>query len=284
MALGASGASLLLHWAIEPFFQPDRALILFIPAIITVTLIAGPRFGVLTAAISGIVIWYATLLVNNYVFSHADIVTFCIYVVSCAIAIVLVHWLRESQAQERLLRKEFQHRTKNLLALVQALANQTFRGEAPVEEARNAFLSRLMALARANEAMGDFGLNRVDVGFLIRTVLKSFSDRFECHGPDAYLDSRMARNLSLTLHELATNSAKYGALSVPLGTVRLVWKIGNPGQRIDFIWQECGGPPVSPPARKGFGSKLLESMFENGKMEFVKDGLVYRAEIPMAPA
>ncbi|HLY05966.1 MAG TPA: HWE histidine kinase domain-containing protein [Rhizomicrobium sp.] len=282
LALGAAGASLLLHWAVEPFFEPDRALIVFIPATVIVTLIAGPRFGVLTATISGIAIWYATLVVNHFTLSHVDIVTLCIYIVSSAIVIILVQWLRESQAQESLLRRELQHRTKNLFALVHGLAYETIRGEAPVSELRGAFLARLAALGRANETMGDFSLDRVDVELLIGTALKSFSDRFECHGPEAYLDVQMARNLSLALHELATNSTKYGAFSTPSGRVQLVWRIGNPGRRLDFVWKECGGPPVSPPTRKGFGSRLLENLFDDGEMEFACDGLSYRVEIPLA--
>lgn len=284
LALMAAGVTFLLHWAVVPFFHPDRGLIVFIPATVLVTLIAGPLYGVLTAALSGILVWYLTLPpVNQFALSHADAVSLCIYVFSSAIVILLVYWLRESRAQERLLRNELQHRTKNLFALVQGVANQTLRGETSLEEGRAAFVSRLAALARANETMGDIARDRVDIDRLVRSVLKTFSDRFDYRGSEAYISGQSARNLSLALHELATNSAKYGALSVPPGTVQISWDAALRGGQLTFVWHESGGPPVSPPKRVGFGTKLLRTLFDQTDVAFARDGLVYRVEIPPAP-
>lgn len=283
LAIGAAAITFLLHWTVVPFFHPDRGLIVFIPAIVLVTLIAGPGFGALTAAFSGLLVWYLTLPpVNEFALSHADAVSLCIYVFSSAIVILLVYWLRESRAQERLLRKELQHRTKNLFALVHGLAQQTLRGDAPIDRVRDAFIGRLMALNRANETMGESGLDRVDLDYLVRSVLKSFSDHFVCHGAEAYLDGQTARNLSLALHELATNSAKYGAFSSPEGSVIVTWETAAPGAHLSFVWKETGGPTVAPPIRIGFGSKLLKTLFGRGEVEFARDGLVYRVQIPPA--
>ena len=283
LALVAAGISFLLHWGVEPFFQPDRGLIVFIPATVLVTLIAGPRYGVLTAALSGLAMWYVTLPpVNDFALTHADAVSLCIYVVSTGIAILLVHGLRESQAQERLLRNELQHRTKNLFALVHSVASQTLRGDVPLDEARTAFVSRLTALNRANETMGDFAFDRVALDPLVRAVLKSFSDRFEYCGGEAHVSGQTARNLSLALHELATNSAKYGALSAPPGMVQVSWNVPARGEPLHFIWRESGGPPVMPPARRGFGTRLLKTVFDSADVEFARDGLVYRVDIPLA--
>ncbi|HLY05709.1 MAG TPA: HWE histidine kinase domain-containing protein [Rhizomicrobium sp.] len=283
LALCAAAISFLLHWEAEPFFQPDRGLILFIPAIVLVTLIAGPRYGIVTAALSGVAMWYVTLPpVNDFSLSHADSISLCTYVFSSAFVILLVYWLRESRAQERLLRNELQHRTKNLFALVHGLAQQTLRGDSPMELARDAFLARLSALGRANETMGESGLDRVDLDFLVRSVLKSFSDRFACRGTEAQVNAQTARNLSLALHELATNSAKYGALTSPRGKVEVVWEPAGSAGYLTFVWLETGGPQVSPPTRTGFGSKLLKSLFNSGEVEFARDGLVYRVEIPLA--
>lgn len=282
-AVAAATVSFVLHWAVEPFFQPDRGMIVFIPAIVLVTLVAGPRYGVLTAALSGIAMWYVTLPpVNDFALSHADAVSLCIYVISSGIAILLVYWLRESQAQERLLRNELQHRTKNLFTLVHGVANQTLRGDVSLDEARAAFVSRLTALNRANETMGDAALDRVALDPLVRSVLKSFSDQFECRGTEAHVNGQTARNLSLALHELATNSAKYGALSAARGTVQVSWGVSVQGGALNFVWRESGGPPVTPPARRGFGTKLLKSVFGSADVEFARDGLVYRVEIPPA--
>jgi two-component sensor histidine kinase len=281
LSFAAAGLSFLLHLALEPFFHPDRGLIVFIPAIVLATLMAGPRFGALTAAISGIAVSYDALFVGDFRLSHADATDICMYIASSTIAIVLVHWLRESLTQERLLRKELQHRTKNLLAIIHSLVYQTLRGDAAMEEGRNAFIARLSALSRANDAIGEGGLDRVDLAFLVRSALKSFSDRFECHGDEAYISPQIARNVSLVLHELATNSTKYGAFSVPLGIVHVSWQAVNRVGLLNFVWQECGGPPVSPPAQTGFGSKLLSTLFDKGDVQFARDGLVYRVEIPL---
>lgn len=283
LALFAAGVSFLLHWAVEPFFQPDRGLIVFVPGIVLVTLVAGPRYGALTAALSGLAVWYVTLPpVNDFSLSHADAVSLCIYVVSSGIAILLVYWLRESRAQERLLRNELQHRTKNLFALVHGVANQTLRGDVSLDEARAAFVSRLIALNRANETMGESALDRVALDPLVRAVLKSFSDQFEYRGTEAYVNGQTARNLSLALHELATNSAKYGALSAPRGTVQVSWKVATSSAPLNFVWRELGGPPVAPPTRRGFGTKLLKTLFDSADVEFARDGLVYRVDIPPA--
>ena len=145
--VAAAGLSFLLHLAVEPLFHPDRGLIVFIPAIVLATLMAGPRFGALTATISGIAVSYDALLVGDFRLSHAEAIDTCMYVASSATAIVLVHWLRESLGQERLLRKELQHRTKNLLAVIHSLAYRTLRGDAAMEEGRNAFIARLSALS-----------------------------------------------------------------------------------------------------------------------------------------
>lgn len=280
LAFAAAGLSFVLHWAVEPFFQPDRGLIVFMPGIVLVTLIAGPRYGVLTAVLSGVAVWYVTFPpVHTFVLSHPDTVSLFIYVISSGIAIVLVQWLRESRTRERLLRNELQHRTKNLFALVQGVASQTLRGDAAMEEARGVFLSRLTALNRANETMGDSTLDRVPLESLVRAVLKSFSDQFEVHGKEAYVTGQTARNLSLALHELATNSAKYGSLSAPRGTVRIGWDTASTVGALNFVWCELGGPPVAPPTRRGFGTKLLHTLFDSANVEFARDGLVYRVTI-----
>lgn len=282
-SVAAAGVSFLLHWAVVPFFHPDRGLIVFIPATVLVTLLAGPFYGVLTAALSGLAVWYVTLPpVNDFALSHADAVSLCIYVLSSGIAVLLVYWVRESRAQERLLRNELQHRTKNLFALVHGVANQTLRGDAPIEEVRQTFLARLTALSRANETMGDPALDRVALDRLVRSVLKTFSDHFECSGAEAYVDGPTARNLSLALHELATNSTKYGALSAPLGRVRISWDVAARDTSMNFVWRELDGPPVTPPTRRGFGTKLLHTLFDGAEVDFAHDGLVYRVELPLA--
>jgi two-component sensor histidine kinase len=183
-----------------------------------------------------------------------------------------------------LLRAELQHRTKNLLALISSLAHQTFQGDLAIETARNAFIARLTSMARASETIGAAGADPVSMALLVQSALRSFPERVCCVGEEAYVNSVTARNLSLALHELATNSVKYGALSAPSGAVQVSWQAAKPGGPLNFVWRERGGPPVVPPTRRGFGSKLLESLFDKGEMQFVNDGIIYRVHVPATVA
>ncbi|RZJ44565.1 MAG: PAS domain S-box protein [Brevundimonas sp.] len=177
---------------------------------------------------------------------------------------------------------EMAHRVKNILAMVQAIASQTFRQVTTVEEGRTAINARLNALARAQDIL--IQPDRPDAGILsiVEGALEAHrtGQRISIAGPDLPLRSQQGLGLSLALHELATNAAKYGALSTEHGRVDVSWTV-TPEDEFVFDWVESGGPRVVLPERTGFGTKLVERVvapYFNGKaaLDFDPSGVRFR--------
>lgn len=174
--------------------------------------------------------------------------------------------LGRALSEQRVLVQELAHRARNMLGLVQALATHTPADEPSARAYRDAFLGRLGALARAEDLTFEDHAQRLDLARLAPRVLGSFvAERPEAvaiEGPTLWLPARMGRILGLVLHELATNATKHGALSVPDGRVRLAWTTeeGGGGPRVRLRWAEEDGPAVAPPARQGFGTRLLTTL------------------------
>jgi two-component sensor histidine kinase len=199
--------------------------------------------------------------------------------------------LKEAVERQALLSGELQHRIKNTLAMVGAIANQTMRGES-VAAAREAFAARLMTLSLAHDILTQTSWTDAPIKEVVNGALaphRSGHGRIGASGPDLVLQPKQALALSVALHELATNATKYGALSAN-GKVEIVWANetidGEPSFR--FTWTESGGPPVTEPApgRKGFGSRLIEQMLGNdfsGKVRtaFHADGIVCELIAPL---
>jgi two-component sensor histidine kinase len=155
---------------------------------------------------------------------------------------------------------ELNHRVKNTLATVQAIARQSFRSGPLDSRARETFEARLQALSRAHDLLTRENWDGTDMASVVAQVLAPYQrQRFEIGGPELRLTPRVALALTLALHELATNAAKYGALSVPTGRVTITWTVRpSDPPHLALRWQERSGPPVSPPSQKGFGSRLIE--------------------------
>ncbi|HEX2762912.1 MAG TPA: HWE histidine kinase domain-containing protein [Allosphingosinicella sp.] len=172
-----------------------------------------------------------------------------------------IHERKAAEEHQRLLINELNHRVKNTLASVQAIAFQTLKGDLPLADARARFEARLMALSGAHnllteENWGGAALDRVLEG----ATEHLGAPRFDMAGPPLRLSPRAALAIAMAIHELGTNAAKYGALSVDAGRVRISWFLE--GDRLRLVWEERGGPPVSPPSRQGFGSRLIERGLE----------------------
>jgi two-component sensor histidine kinase len=187
---------------------------------------------------------------------------------------------RAEQIEEILIR-EVQHRSNNLLAVVQSIANKSLSGEYPLKDAKKAFEARLHALARANKQLTKSNWSGVDLREIARFELEPFGERAMVDGINLIVNAQYAQNFSLTLHELATNAAKYGALSNADGRVKVSWTIIAEARnnRLNFKWQEKGGPFVAAPTRSGFGTSLLKAMFSNVRFDYSAEGLTCEIEV-----
>lgn len=200
----------------------------------------------------------------------------------------------EKLAEERqqLLTRELQHRVKNTLAMVSALANQTLRRATDVQDGLQAFSTRLIALGKAHDILTQTSWTSAPISAIVESALATHrpqdEERLRASGPSIRLTAKQSLALSLALHELATNAAKYGALSNDTGRVIVEWSLTSPdGERkLGFVWREVDGPPVTPPQTRGFGSRLVEQSLavEFGgdvEMDFRPEGLVCRIDAPM---
>jgi len=171
---------------------------------------------------------------------------------------------KRAEAHRDVLIGEMSHRVKNVLATVQSIASQTLQQSASVEAFKPAFNGRLRALAQAHDLLMDEGWAGADVGALVDRILGPHRTmdrtRIVTKGPRIILPPQRGVALIMILHELATNAAKYGSLSVPSGAVEVTWRGDDDDGRsqIRLCWIESGGPRVKVPSRRGFGSKLIE--------------------------
>jgi PAS domain S-box-containing protein len=172
---------------------------------------------------------------------------------------------KRAEANRELLLQESQHRIKNTIATVQAIASQTLRHTPPEEQ--KAFVARLHALGQAHDLLTSEHWDRAPLGAVVGRALGPFQaqgrKRIAAKGPNIWLPANRSLALTLALHELATNAAKYGALSNGTGRVSVSWYLIDKGEgrKVKLSWRETGGPPVSVPERKGFGSLLIEQSF-----------------------
>lgn len=195
------------------------------------------------------------------------------------------------RADERrtLLIHELNHRVKNTLAAVQSIARQTLRSERDPAEMSEVFTARLVSLSAAHDILTRENWEGAGLRELAQVALGAFDERrIRMSGPEIRLNARAAIALSMALHELATNAAKYGALSGEAGQVALAWSSRKAADAVmlEIEWRESGGPPVAAPQRRGFGSRLLTQGVRadlNGAAEllFEPGGVVCRISAPL---
>jgi PAS domain S-box-containing protein len=202
--------------------------------------------------------------------------------------------ITERKAQEEhleFLMRELSHRSKNLLTVVQAIAQQTARNSRGVQDFNHAFQGRLGALASLHDLLIRQEWSGAEIHALIEAQLGPFAVdplRLDAAGPRLVLTPQAAQTIALAVHELATNAAKYGAWSLPSGKVRLRWMTAGEAadERFVMTWVETGGPPVAKPQRRGFGSVVLERMATHGAknatlaLDFPPQGVHWRMEVP----
>jgi PAS domain S-box-containing protein len=194
---------------------------------------------------------------------------------------------RVSQERQQFLIRELQHRTQNLFMVIQSVARSSFVEPLSLTEASDVFGGRLHALAQTHRLLADAAFEGAQLSEIVRRELAPFSDHLSLSGDDILVHTLAAQQFALTVHELTTNAIKYGALSVPTGRVAVAFDVERAkGQStFSFLWKETGGPKVSTPKRKGFGSVILlegaRQFAEHVALEFEPDGLRYTARVPL---
>jgi PAS domain S-box-containing protein len=182
---------------------------------------------------------------------------------------------RRAEETEQLLLHEVQHRSNNLLAVVQALASQSLAGKD-----FEGFQKRLYSLARTNQRIIDSHGGRMSVLDSVSDQLGPFANRVTVHGPVVIVSPKQAQDIGLMIHELVTNAAKYGALSNEGGAVHIQWEEG-PASHLRLAWKEQGGPKVEKPVRVGFGTRLLAATLPGAKIDYAPDGLSWQVELKL---
>lgn len=198
---------------------------------------------------------------------------------------------KREEDHRRLLVNELNHRVKNTLATVQSIAALTLRGEGGAEAVRY-FEGRLMALSRAHNVLTEESWVSADLHDIVEQAFAPIAggaeDRFRADGPLVRLKPQAALSLAMALHELCTNAAKYGAFKSAAGQVRVAWSVsGTAGDSVLHLdWNELGGPPVEPPARTGFGTRMIERVLVRDlgakvKLDYLSTGVQCHIEVPL---
>jgi two-component sensor histidine kinase len=199
---------------------------------------------------------------------------------------------KRADDHRQLMLQELNHRVKNTLATVQSIAMQTLRNTRDTTLAREQFDSRLMALSKAHDVLTQASWEGAPLRQIIEEAIAPYTTpgraNFDIKGPNVWLTPKHAVALALALHELGTNAVKYGALSIEEGRVRIEWSVsGVDGAReLRLSWTETDGPPVSPPMRRGFGSRLVEhglgqDLGGEARIEFAPTGVTCSITAPI---
>jgi two-component sensor histidine kinase len=203
---------------------------------------------------------------------------------------------RKAEQQRELLVSELDHRVKNILAMVQAVARQTFRSKELTADTVQSFDQRLQAMSEAHGLLMKDEWQAAKMGELVATTIAPFNrlgrSAFSLSGPDIVVPAKAALAFSMAVHEMCTNAAKYGALSTTDGHVTINWQVTVPSNGVnplfEFRWIEHGGPPVQTPQRLGFGSKMIERALSSElgatvTIEYAATGVVCTVKGPFDP-
>ncbi|MCK0207278.1 PAS domain S-box protein [Starkeya koreensis] len=198
---------------------------------------------------------------------------------------------KENEQHLRLLMRELTHRSKNLLAVIQAMARQTARHAGSIDDFVEFFSARLQALSRSHDLLVQESWHGASLNDMVRSQLGHHLDnengQVAMNGPNIFLKPEAAQNIGLALHELSTNAVKYGALSVPAGRVEIRWarRLAEAGGGFELAWRESGGPPVARPTSRGFGSLVIERNLARAldgtvELNFDVAGVVCNVSVP----
>ncbi|WP_182086566.1 HWE histidine kinase domain-containing protein [Aureimonas sp. ME7] len=283
----------------------------FFPAVILTAFFAGSWPGAACALASGLAAWYWFIPpFGAFSMDGSVVVALLFYVCIVTVDILLIELMhramdglkaeraisrgllerqrvildeaQEREKRQRVLQRELAHRMKNTLAMVQAVVGQSLRHARSLEEASDVASARILALGRSQDMLTENNWQAADIRDVAQGTLQPHEDgmrRIALSGPAMDLNAMQSMGLSLTLHELATNALKYGALSVDGGRVAIDWTRRENGA-FELVWRESGGPAVEPPTRRGFGSRLVERVVPGyfkgaARIEYRAGGVVF---------
>jgi len=195
---------------------------------------------------------------------------------------------KRTEARHALLAREVQHRSKNLLSVIQSIAARSMAIGRPLDEARHAFIARLHALSLATDLLSDTDGQNASMNDVVGRALDTFAGRFSIEGEPVLLNSGATQSLTLVMHELCTNASKYGAYSTPDGRVAVRWSIEQTGTEpsLVFSWHEQGGPRVVPPEHTSFGTTLLRLAMGDAETPpdiiYAPEGFTYSFGVPLS--
>lgn len=195
-----------------------------------------------------------------------------------------------AEALQKLILEELHHRIKNTLATVSAIASQSLRTATSLELGQHAIESRLLALGRAHDLLLQARWSSARLAHIVRSAIEPYeskdSARFSISGPEIQITSGSVIALAMMLNELCTNTTKFGALSVPAGTIEIAWTIDQKTQRLHLTWTEKGGPPVATPTRRSFGTRMIETLGKQldgeARLSYDPAGFVYALDVPLS--
>ena len=194
------------------------------------------------------------------------------------------------EKQRQMVAEEVAHRLRNTMAVVNSIVSLTARAASSAAEFKNALLGRFAAISRTNESLIRHSWNNASLRELIESELGPYQcedGRIVLEGPDIAIDREVAVALALVFHELATNASKYGALSTPTGRIEVRWRATVSEKRwLELKWQETGGPVVSPPTRRGFGTELISKSLRGhqgeAELTYLAAGVSCSLRLPLA--
>ncbi|WP_293905803.1 sensor histidine kinase [Phenylobacterium sp.] len=270
LGLGLAVVGLGVRLALQPYIGVGAPFGSFVLVVLAASVFGGGAAGATCTALLSVggVLMLAPVVQGQA--ARRAVLSVAFFLASSGFVIWIVSLLRAALSREvaareseRLLKLELQHRVKNTLAVVQSLADQTFRGATDTTAARHDFAARLAALAVAHDLLVEASWREVTLRTLAEKALEPFQpaprERLSLEGEPVPIAPEAAVALTLCLHELATNAAKYGALSGAGGQVRLAWRVDATAgrRRLALTWRETGGPRPAPGDYRGFGARLL---------------------------
>jgi two-component sensor histidine kinase len=273
----------LIRWGLSFISEDIFLFAAFYPAILFATYIGGPGVGVFAAVLGAVIAWGAFV---PHPFGAAVEIKLLAYLVASSLIIWgadhyrrVLKRLEDEENFRKLAVEELAHRLKNKLATIQSIISFQLRDEPQI---RDTILRRLSALSATDDLIMAAQGQGARIRDVVSTELRPYgASRVSIEGPDCLLSPKLALTMALLIHELATNAAKYGALSNSLGKLSIAWSLS--GEELDLEWRESDGPVVTAPTHSGFGVRLVSRAMDQfgGTIEinFEPTGLVYKLKV-----